>query len=159
MTTAELLEQKLNNVFSGQPWYGTAIYEIINKVTFETAFEKPANAAHNIAEILLHMMSWTEETIDRLNEKPASEPVSGDWPATGSPTKEKWTTWVDDLKLLNINLIKTIQDLPEQKWEQSIIDERGSEPVSTHAGLVNGFIEHQVYHAGQIAILTRIING
>ncbi len=159
MTTTKLLEQKLSNVFSGQPWYGTAIYEIIEKVTFETAFEKPANAGHNIAEILLHMMSWTEEIIDRLNEKPASTPVSGDWPDTGNPTAEKWQLWKDDLKLLNVNLIKTIQDLPEEKWQQPIIDKRGSEPVTTHMGLVEGFIEHQVYHAGQIAILTRIISG
>ena len=159
MTTAEILTQKLDNVFNGQPWYGTAINEIIAKVNFETAFEKPANAAHNVAEILLHMMSWTEETIDRLNEKPASMPVSGDWPETGTPTEEKWQLWKDDLTLLNVNLTKAIQNLPEDKWDKPITDERGSEPVTTHTGLVKGFIEHQVYHAGQIAILTRIING
>ena len=158
MTTVELLTEKLNKVFSGQPWYGMPIYDIIDGVTFETAFEKPANTAHNIAEILLHMMSWTEETMDRLNEKPASEPVSGDWPATGSPTEEKWQIWKDDLKLLNVNLTKAIRDLPDEKWEHPIIDERSSAPVTTHTGLIEGFIEHQVYHAGQIALLTRIIN-
>lgn len=158
-TTAQLLQQKLENTFSGQPWYGTAIYSIIDKVTFEAAYERPSHTAHNIAEILLHMMSWTEEVMDRLNDKPASLPISGDWPQTGTPDQQKWKLWKDDLKLLNVNLVKTIQDLPDEKWHQHIIDERETEPVTTYAELVEGFIEHQVYHAGQIAILNRIITG
>ena len=61
MTTSEKLQNELKKVLSGDPWYGNPVYQIIEQVTFEAAFEKPAGTAHNIAEIVLHMLAWTEE--------------------------------------------------------------------------------------------------
>ena len=152
------LQQKLENALSGQPWYGEPIYTILDRVTFETAYERQGHA-HTIADIVLHMFSWTEEVIDRMNEKPASLPVSGNWPHPGDPDENKWQLWLADFKLVNVNLLKTIQDFPEDKWDEPIIDERNTEPVTTYKELINGFIQHQIYHAGQIALLTRITVG
>ena len=159
MTTAEKLEQELQKVLSGQPWYGEPIYTILSKITFESAYEKPSDSVHTIAEIVLHMFSWTEEVIDRLNEKPAGLPLSGNWPEPGAPDEQKWQLWIADLKLVNVNLVKVIRDFPEDKWDEPIIDERGDEPVTTYKGLIYGFIQHQIYHAGQIALLNQIIKG
>jgi len=159
MSTAEQLEQELTKVLSGQPWYGLPIYDILSQVTFETAYEKPVKGGHTIAEIILHMLSWTEEVLDRLNEKPASLPLSGNWPETDAPDEQKWQMWIDDLKLVNVNLVKTIRDFPEEKWNELIIDEREGQHPTTYKELVEGFIQHQIYHAGQIALLNRMILG
>ena len=112
-----------------------------------------------MAEILLHMLSWTEEVMDRLNGMTASVPSSGDWPPTGAPHEQKWADWIEDIKLANVNLIKTIRDLPEAQWDEKIDDQRGTEPVTTYKELIYGFIQHQIYHTGQIAILVKIVNG
>lgn len=156
---AEQLEQELNKVLTGEPWYGSPIYDILGQVTFETAYERPAKAGHTIAEIILHMLSWTEEVMDRLNEKPAGLPLSGNWPETGVPDEQKWQLWINDLKLVNVNLIRVIRDFPEDKWNEPIIDEREGGHPTTYKELVAGFIQHQVYHAGQIALLNRMILG
>jgi uncharacterized damage-inducible protein DinB len=66
---------------------------------------------------------------------------------------------IEDIKLANVNLIKIIRDFTENQWDEKIDDKRGDEPVSTYKELVYGFIQHQVYHAGQIALLVKIING
>jgi uncharacterized damage-inducible protein DinB len=158
MTVNEHLQLELEKVLSQTPWYGESIYTILDKVTFESAYER-AGHAHTIAEIIMHMVSWTEEVIDRLNEKPASLPMSGNWPHPGEPDEQKWKMWIDDLKLVNVNLVKTIQDFPSNKWDDLIIDERGTVPVTTYEEMILGFIQHQVYHAGQIALLLRVING
>lgn len=158
MTTSAQLQQDLENVLSGQPWYGDSIYTILDKVTFESAYERVGDA-HTIVEIIMHMVSWTEEVIDRLNEKPASLPMSGNWPHPGDPDEEKWKMWIDDLKLVNVNLVKTMRDFPEDKWDEPVIYEREGERVTSYKETVLGFIQHQIYHAGQIAILLRIING
>jgi uncharacterized damage-inducible protein DinB len=161
MTTSEKLQQKLQNVLSGDPWYGNNVYSIIEQVTFEAAFEKPPGAAHTIAGIVLHMLSWTEEVLDRLNGKAPGLPLSGDWPDTGSPDEEKWQNYVNDLKLVNVNLSAAIGNFPEEQWNEPVSGER--EPSLgtgvTYEGLISGLIQHHVYHAGQIAILNRIING
>lgn len=67
MTTSTKLQQELENVLSGQPWYGKPIYSILDKITFESAYERQGHA-HTIAEIVLHMFSWTEEVIDRMTQ-------------------------------------------------------------------------------------------
>jgi uncharacterized damage-inducible protein DinB len=91
MKTGEKIATAFENIFSGQPWYGDAIYKIFGRITFDTAYEKPSPAAHNVAEILLHMLSWTEEVMDRMNGMTASTPSSGDWPPTGAPDEQKWS--------------------------------------------------------------------
>ena len=158
MTTSEKLSYELEKVISGDPWYGNNVYSIIEQVSFEAAFEKVPGAAHTIAEIVLHMLAWTEEVLDRMNGLTSSIPTSGDWPPTGIPDEQKWHNYVNDLKLVNVNLIGLIQDFPEEKWNEPISDERNSELGTgvSHEAMVNGLIQHHIYHSGQIAILTRI---
>jgi len=161
MPTSAKLQNELESILSGDPWYGDPVYQIIEQVSFEAAFEKPPGAAHTIAEIVLHMLSWTEEVLDRLNGKPASQPLSGDWPETGRPDEQKWQNYVNDLKLVNVNLLGIIQDFPEEKWNEPMNGERSRELGDgvSYEALVNGLIQHHIYHSGQIAILNRIING
>jgi len=157
MTKSEQISNEVKNVLSGNPWYGNAIYTIIDRVAFEAAYEKPPGSIHNIAGILLHMMAWTEEIMDRMNEMAAQMPSSGDWPDPGDPDEQKWQNYVNDLKLVNVNLLGVIQNFPEEKWDEPINDTRNTETVLTYLEMINGFIQHQVYHAGQIALLTRIL--
>lgn len=157
MTINEKLVNEINKVFSGQPWYGSPIYDILGHVTFETVYERPAKGGHTIAEIILHMLSWTEEIIDRLNEMPAGFPSSGNWPEPGAPDEEKWKMWIADIKLVTLNLVRVIQEFPEEKWNQLTIDERPEEPKTTYQEMVEGFIQHQIYHAGQVALLNKAV--
>ncbi|HTE01978.1 MAG TPA: DinB family protein [Mucilaginibacter sp.] len=161
MTTSEKLQQELTNVLSGAPWYGNSVYSIIENVNFETAYEKPEGSVHNIAEIVLHMLAWTEEVIDRMNGLPSGLPTSGDWPPTGNPDEQKWQNYVNDLKLVNVNLLGVIRDFPDEQWSEPTNDERNSEAGTgvTYEALVNGLIQHHIYHSAQIALLNKIING
>jgi uncharacterized damage-inducible protein DinB len=161
MTIPEKLTTQLTQILSGDPWYGSSVYDILKQVSFEAAYEKPPGAIHNIAEIVLHMVAWTEEVMDRMNGMTAGLPTSGDWPDTGAPDEQKWQNYVDDLKLVNVNLIGIIQNFPSEQWDEAINDERNRELGTgvSYEALIEGLIQHHVYHAGQIAILNRIING
>jgi uncharacterized damage-inducible protein DinB len=158
MSKSEALSAELENVLSGDPWYGSPVYAILENVTFETAFEKPPGAGHTIAEIVLHMLSWTEEVMDRLNGASAQLPSSGDWPDPGTPTEEKWQIYVNDLKLVNVNLLGLIQNFEEEQWDEPCKDERNPELGTgvRFEELVRGLIQHDIYHSGQIALLCRI---
>jgi len=159
MTTADKLQAELEDTFSGQPWYGNNIYSIIEQITFEAAYEKPAGSVHSIAEIVLHMLGWTEEVTNRMQGKPAGVAQRGDWPDAGTPDEQNWQQLVSDLKLANVDLIGKMQHLADEKWDEPINDQRGTEPVTSYKQLIRGFIQHQIYHAGQIALLNRMIYG
>jgi len=67
--------------------------------------------------VVLHMIAWTEEVIDRMNGQAAQMPFSGDWPDPGTPDEQKWQNYVSDLKLVNVNLLGIIQNFPEENCE------------------------------------------
>ena len=161
MSISEKLSSQLTNVLSGDPWYGSPVYTIIEGISFEAAYEKPPGSVHNIAEIVLHMVAWTEEVMDRMNGLPSGLPTSGDWPPIGKPDEQKWQNYVEDLKLVNVNLIGIIQKFPQEQWNEPINDERNRELGTgvTYEELINGLIQHHIYHSAQIALLNRIING
>ena len=158
MTTSEKLIHELTKVLSERPWYGSSVYAIIEPITFEAAYEKPPGSVHNIAEIIMHMVAWTEEVMDRMNGMTASVPTSGDWPETGAPDEQKWQNYVDDLKLVNVNLLGVIQNFPPEQWDDPINDERNRELGTgvSYEALIEGLLQHHVYHSGQIALLLRI---
>lgn len=159
MTTTNKLQYQLENAFVGRPWYGNPISEIITQGNWQAAFNKPAGSVHSIAHIILHMTGWTEEVISRLQGNPAAEPARGDWPEPAEPGEQNWHQLVIDLYEANSNLIKAIQIFDHDKWDDLINDQRNpAQPVTTYKELVYGFIEHQVYHAGQIALLNRMNN-
>jgi uncharacterized damage-inducible protein DinB len=161
MTIAEKLQHELENILSGDPWYGSSVYDIIGQVSFEAAYEKSDRSVHTIAAIVLHMIAWTEEVMDRMNGQTASIPTSGDWPDTGTPDEQKWQNYVSDLKLVNVNLLKVMRDFPQEQWDELITDERNRELGTgvSYEELISGLIQHHIYHSGQIALLNRIING
>lgn len=156
MTTSEKLQKSLTNVLSGNAWYGPNVYDLLAQVSFEAAYEKPPGSAHNIAEIVLHMIAWTEEVMDRMNGQTPGMPASGDWPETSATSEQKWQNYVNDLKLVNVNLLGIIQNFPPEQWDEVMPDERGTNVDITYAELIEGLIQHHVYHSGQIALLMRI---
>jgi len=159
MSTSEKLSTQLQKILAGDAWYGSPVYTIIEGISFEAAYEKPQNSVHNIAEIVLHMIAWTEEVMDRMNGLPSGVPTSDDWPPTGAPDEQKWQNYVEDLKLVNVNLIGIIQNFPQEQWNETTVDERNRELGTgvTFEELINGLIQHHIYHSGQIALLNRIL--
>jgi len=161
MTTAEQLQNKLTAILHGEPWYGPGVFDILARTTFEAAYEKPPGSVHNIAEIVLHMLNWTTEVTERMQGKQAGEPTGGDWPDPGAPDEHKWKGMVNDLKLANVNLSGGIQNFPEDRWDQPTNDYRYSADGKgdSFRDLIEGIIQHHIYHSGQIALLNRIVGG
>jgi uncharacterized damage-inducible protein DinB len=161
MSTSAKLQQQLQTILSGNAWYGTPIYSIIDAVSFEAAYQKTEGASHSIAAIVLHMLGWTEEATKRMQGQKASDPARGDWPDPGTPDKQKWQQLVNSFKLVNAELLKLVGDFPDNQWADSTNDDRGtySGYGASYEALINGLIQHHVYHAGQISLLNKMING
>lgn len=161
MTIAEKLIASLQSVLAGDPWYGPATYNILDQVSFDAAYDTPPGSIHNIAGIMLHMLSWTYEVTERLHGKEASEPAGGDWPHPGYPDEHKWQQLLNDFKLANVTLEGVIQSFPADKWLQLTNDHRDPSLGTgvTYQALIEGLIQHHIYHSGQIALLNRIAGG
>ena len=161
MIIADELQASLNKALAHDPWYGPSTYDVIDRVSFEAAYEKPSGSVHNIAGILLHMLGWTQEVAKRMDGQIAGDPAGGDWPDPGPPDADKWERLKADFKLSNAALTNTIQNFPNDKWNEPISDYRFSDTGKgvSYKEMIEGLIQHHIYHSGQIALLNRINGG
>ncbi|RKR85317.1 putative damage-inducible protein DinB [Mucilaginibacter gracilis] len=161
MDKSAKLQTQLQTILYGQPWYGTPIYTILEAVSFEAAYQKPQGALHNIYQILTHMLAWTEEATERMQQKPAAQPLRGDWSTSGTPDEQKWLQLIASFKLANVELTQQITAFTDEQWTEDTNDSRETYTGygATYEALITGLMQHHVYHAGQISILNTIING
>jgi uncharacterized damage-inducible protein DinB len=141
----------------GDPWHGSPLRAILDGVDARHAARKPLPDAHSIWELVLHVTAWKKEVAKRVGGAPAGEPENGDWPAPGEPTDARWTSALADLEAAHRGLIAAIRALPEQKLIEPTNDPR-DRPLGAGVSyyvLLHGTVQHDVYHAGQIAMLKK----
>lgn len=153
---ARIVDQ-LEREHAGDPWHGSPLSVILQGITWEQASAKPLPHAHSIWELVLHIAGWKNEVRHRLSGTPAGEPEAGDWPAVGERTQQRWAEALEKLELSHRLLVSAVKEFPEQNLYIPINDQREQEPGAgaTYYELLHGIVQHDVYHAGQIAILKK----
>lgn len=151
------LISEFKKAFNGDAWHGNHIMQTLNNVNPENAFQHFAPNTHSIAEIALHLTSWTEEVTSRLMGNAAGEPEMGDWPSPLDKTPHAWERIIFNFKIANEELIRYCETIKDNQWNEHTKDERNAALGSgvTNLELLNGLIQHHAYHSGQIALLSK----
>jgi uncharacterized damage-inducible protein DinB len=159
MSESELTRilDQLQREHDGDPWHGSPMLAILDGVDAATAARKPFPEAHSIWELVLHVTGWKREVARRTGGAPAAEPSAGDWPEVGEPTDARWRAALADLDAAHHELVAAIGSLSESRLFEPTNDPR-NRPLGTGVSyyvLLHGAVQHDVYHAGQIAILKK----
>ena len=151
---------QLEREHAGDPWHGSPLSQILEGVTRVQAAARPITGAHTIWELVLHIAAWKNEVRRRLSGAAAAEPLEGDWPPVGETTEEDWRDAREHLELAHRLLVSAVRELPEPKLFEATHDHRDRELGIgvTYYELLHGIVQHDVYHAGQIAILKKGLN-
>lgn len=154
------ISDQMQRAFDGDPWYGSPLMRILDDITADEAAAHPISKAHSIHEIVLHIAAWKGAVIQRLKGKKAELPAEGDWPAT-DPGEESWPQALKLLRERHNELIKLTATLEDEDLRRMIGEQRDP---ATGSGVnvyytLHGIIQHDVYHAGQIAILKKAVTG
>jgi uncharacterized damage-inducible protein DinB len=157
MEAARIADQ-LVLAHAGDPWHGSAVMTILRDVSAAQAARKPAADVHSIWEIVLHMTGWRNEVARRATGAPAAEPSEGDWPPVGDPAPERWTAALEGLDAAHQRLLEAVGDVSDETLTAASLDRR-DRPLGagvTYYELFHGIVQHDAYHAGQIALLKRL---
>jgi uncharacterized damage-inducible protein DinB len=158
MRELDRLRRGLEATLDGDPWYGLAVAAILDGVSAEGAAARPIPEAHSIWELVLHMTSWVNETNRRLRGGGHAEPVEGDWPAVGELTAASWQAARAALATAHGTLAATLTSMDVGELEHQIgtqVDAAG-QPVTRYQTIL-GLLQHDAYHAGQIALLKKAL--
>ena len=159
MSEIHRLLDQLEREHSGDPWHGSPLRDILDGVDAIQASRKPIPGGHSIWELVLHMTGWKREVAARTGGAPAGMPADGDWPDVGEPTDARWRAALERLEEAHRALIAAIEKLPEAKLLDATNDPR-NRPLGAGVSyyvLLHGVVQHDVYHAGQIALLKNAV--
>jgi uncharacterized damage-inducible protein DinB len=157
MSEIERIADELQREHDGDPWHGSPLMQILQGINADQATARPIAGAHSIWELVLHITAWKNEVRRRLSGAPAGEPEEGDWPAAGPSSAQAWRQALDRLESAHRGLVAGIRALPEGRLFEPTNDQR-DRPLGSGVSyyvLLHGIVQHDAYHAGQIAILKK----
>ncbi len=147
----KFLASQLRRSYEGTAWHGPSLRELLDGVTAEQAAAKAISGAHSIWELVLHVTAWEREALavveGKLHETLAGEK---DWP----PVAGTWQAALDRLESTTRELVAAIREMAEEKLKESA----GGAEYNFYF-LLHGVVQHNLYHAGQIALLKRVVQA
>jgi uncharacterized damage-inducible protein DinB len=123
---------------------------MLRDVTASEANARPISGGHTIAELVQHLAYWQWATVERVNGALISPAHDEQWPPH-SDTSE--AAWKEALKLLETRhqlLMQMLAKLRDEDLKKPITGRDYDVFVQLH-----GTLQHDLYHAGQIALLKR----
>ena len=152
MSEIKRIADQLERAFEGGAWHGPSVREVLDGVTAEQARSRPLPNAHSIWEITLHIAAWEDAVRRRLQGEKVELTDAEDWPAIGQTTEAAWAVCRAGLERGHRALAETVARFDETQLGRPPGANRSIAYVQIH-----GVIQHDLYHAGQIAVLRKAV--
>jgi uncharacterized damage-inducible protein DinB len=147
---AARIADQLRRAFAGGAWHGPALLELLEDVDATTAAAKPLPDAHSIWELVLHISIWDGAVLRRLAGKKTQLTSKQNFPPVPKPTESAWRKAMAKTKRTHDRLIRTVRALPDARLHDRVPGKRYD-----FYHMLHGLAQHELYHAGQIAILKK----
>jgi uncharacterized damage-inducible protein DinB len=149
-TEAARIADQLRRAFDGTAWHGPSLMELLDDVDAVTAAAKPLPKVHSIWELVLHIAAWDGAGCRRLGGETVQLTGTANFPLVPRPAEAAWRKAVSQVKRTHDVLVKTVAALPESRLRERVPGKRYDFYFMLH-----GIAQHELYHAGQIAILKK----
>jgi uncharacterized damage-inducible protein DinB len=150
----QYIAEQLKEAYEGDPWFGRNAKVLLSEINETNAFERP-NKQHSILELVWHMNTWREFVISRIKkEKEKDLPYfeTMDWRELDHSNKNLWQQGLQRLQQTQDNLLEILQNQNDELLDQ-MVEERNY----NYRKLLNGVIQHDIYHLGQIAYIKKLL--
>ena len=146
------LVKRLENSYQGTPWYGNALLPALKKISSERAKTQVKPGAKSIAALLRHMVAWRQFLIAHLQgDNTFDIELNGamDWPPVDGLT---WEELVEELEVSQTTILHLLSQQTDS-WLKEMVGNR----TYNNRFLVEGVIQHDIYHLGQINLLNNLV--
>jgi uncharacterized damage-inducible protein DinB len=147
------IDEQLRLSFEGGAWHGPAVLEVLRGLGAEEAHAHPVAGAHSAWELVLHLGGTYGLVLRRLRGDGRQLTPEEDWPAVPSATAEGWREAVRALLGLNEELRRAVRGFSADRLDRPLVPEASYTAYTQFIGVT----QHNLYHAGQIALLKRAL--
>ena len=141
---------------SGQPWFGRAVYEILQEGDESKVQTKPNGTEHSMIELLWHMNTWAEFVLGSLENRTVEQMKAieaNDW-RNIAPKTNTWKKGIEQLKATHNKIIELLKQKEDDNFLGDIVPLR----KYNFRFMLNGLIQHNIYHLGQVAYLKKMLS-
>ena len=153
--TARLADQ-IRRAFEGDAWHGDSIKELLAGVTADTASAKPIENAHSIWELVLHIAAWDDAVFRRIGGAAVELTTQQDFPPVTDTSLAAWRRTVSHLEQAHNQLIEAVAGFPDSRLQDQVPGK--TEDYYDFYYMFSGIVQHELYHAGQIALLKKALH-
>jgi hypothetical protein len=157
MTEIALLLTSLDQPYDHKSWHGTNLRGSLGRVTPEEASFRPGPERHNIWELTVHAAYWKYVVRRKLlGEKRGSFPLKGtNWfPRPNAEAGPTLAAWKAEFKLLD-DVHRSLREAVAGFDPRALSRKEASK--YSYLDLIAGAAAHDLYHAGQIQLLKRLV--
>jgi Protein of unknown function (DUF664). len=147
MREIERILDQLNRAWGGPSWTGVEIQPLLDGISDEQSRAHPLANAHSIIELVAHMGAWMDIVSVRLRGQVKEPTAEEDWPDVARLT---WAAAVDELDRAESHLSDAVARLSIDD-----LDTIAAGKDYTVYVMLHGVIQHNLYHAGQVALLKK----
>lgn len=151
--TARIADQ-LRRAFSGEAWHGDSLLEILNGVTAAQASARRIPHAHTMWELVLHIAAWDGAVLRQLSGEAVTLSDDQNFPSARDTSETAWRQAVEHARRVHEELVEAVAQFPDARLGDRVPGEQGSH--HTYYYMLHGVAQHELYHAGQIAILKKV---
>lgn len=150
MAESRRIADQLHRAYAGHAWHGPALRQLLRGVSARQAAARPVRNAHTIWELVLHITAWKKAVRRRMLGKALQLSPRENFPPMPAATAANWKATLAALGAAQAELHRAVSALPDSKLKKKV----PGKPYSLYV-MLHGLVQHDLYHAGQIALLKK----
>lgn len=150
--TARLADQ-IRRAFEGEAWHGDSVVEILQGVDTAMAAAHPIKNAHSIWELVLHIAAWDGAVLKRTGGTAIELRDEQNFPPVKDTSEAAWRNTIEQAKRTHNELVKAVAAFPDARLAEQVPGK--TESYYDFFYMFSGIVQHDLYHAGQIALLKK----
>ena len=154
MSEATRIADQLRRAFAGDAWHGDSLFEILNGVTAAQAAARPIKNAHTIWELVLHIAAWDNAVLRRLGGVAVELSDTQNFPTVTDTSETAWRKALAEVQRVHDELVEAVSVLSDSRLDEIVPGKEGAH--YTFYYMLHGVVQHELYHAGQIALLKKM---
>lgn len=150
METARL-KQELMQLYDGDPWIDVRLKPTLSGISAEKASRRIAEGRNTIWEILHHVIEWRRMLLKRLTGNVIPAPKDNFIREITDISEESWRQTLKELEETERQWVSFLDDLQDDDLEKTYPGNG-----QRYYYLIQGLIQHDAYHLGQIVLLSKL---
>ncbi|HEY5465194.1 MAG TPA: DinB family protein [Hanamia sp.] len=152
MKETKRITKLFEDLYNSNPWIDVTILGTLKNISSQQAAKKIAPGRNSIWEIVNHIISWRENALLRVQGNVINTPNNNYFVEIADTSETAWQKALERLENSQQQWIAFLKTFDEAEFEKMYPTNKMS-----YYEHIQGILQHDAYHLGQIVLLTKLL--